>query len=57
MLPMKKNSPYLVVKCSKLLQDVRSEVFRRVRAAVVNRQVEGVTRCYFPVAIGRHRAE
>jgi len=36
MLPMKKNSQYLEVNCSKLLQHVRKKVFARVRAAVVN---------------------
>jgi len=38
MLPMKKNSQYLVVSCFELLQRVRWEVFPRVRAAAVYRQ-------------------
>jgi len=37
MLPVKKNSQYLEVNCSKLLHNVRlKKFFPRVRAAVVN---------------------
>jgi len=54
MLSVKKNLQYLVVNCSKLVRHVRKKVFPRVRAAVIYRQLEGITTGYGAVAVGRY---
>jgi len=55
------NEEKSTILCGKLFQcfTTRSlkKFFRRVRAAVVYRQLEGVTTGYGAVAIGRHQLE